>query len=422
MQQDGNQMNPEAIVHAHIERIMPLLEAPPGGALPYPSLRTTHGAHYDAAYCWDHHHMGMRFAHAGKPAYLRYLPDNLLHHQKSDGLTPNTVHRENGVMPGPAHHAQPFLMQSALMYAAQTNHDEWAAERWPSLERYLSYYERNLLAPHGVFQWSLAWMSGIDNDAATSFFPPRTVVPPDVNAWIYLEYRAAAALLKRLGRGAEAEDYQARAAALCEAVNNLLWNDEAGAYATLNLATGRTLVHLEIEGAGRFGDFAFLSASSLIPLYAGMAPPDRAKRMIEQYLLSEDHFLSPWGVRSLSRASAYYNNAVWGNPSYYTSGDRLTNSNWQGPIWFPVCYFAFHALRRYGYGGEALDLMARTHRMLAHSVETIGSFTENYHAETGEPLYAPDFASWNVLADVMRDELEPERWIMAPLFENDATA
>ena len=55
--------------------------------------------------------------------------------------------------------------------------------------------------------------------------------------------------------------------------------------------------------------------------------------------------------------------------------------------------------------------------MLASSLAKIGMFTENYNAETGEPLYAPGYASWNILADMMRPELKSGKWIMDPVFD-----
>jgi hypothetical protein len=64
----------------------------------------------------------------------------------------------------------------------------------------------------------------------------------------------------------------------------------------------------------------------------------------------------------------------------------------------------YQALSYYGFDHEAKDLADRTHSLLASSINSIGSFTENYHAETGQPLYAPNFASWNILADQMHGE------------------
>ena len=101
-----------------------------------------------------------------------------------------------------------------------------------------------------------------------------------------------------------------------------------------------------------------------------------------------------------------------------TLGDwrRITESNWQGPVWSPLCYFVFHALRHYGFVKEAGVLADRLVAVLARSIERRGSFAENFHGETGEPLYATCYASWNLLADTLHDDLASGTWIMDPIF------
>ncbi len=74
------------------------------------------------------------------------------------------------------------------------------------------------------------------------------------------------------------------------------------------------------------------------------------------YLLSEEEFLSPYGIRSLSR---YHRDHpfVWrfDGTEYrvdYEPGESRTalfggNSNWRGPVWFPMNYLLIEALERY---------------------------------------------------------------------------
>jgi putative isomerase len=144
---------------------------------------------------------------------------------------------------------------------------------------------------------------------------------------------------------------------------------------------------------------------ALIPLYARIAAPEQAERMIRSYALSPEHFRSPFGIRSLSYSSEYYNQARWGNPPRFGDHRRLTNSNWQGPVWIPLNWFVFHALLHYGFAKEAEALADDTFRLIARNVEALGYMRENFHAETGEGLYADHFGSWNILADLMRDYL-----------------
>ncbi len=399
-------------VRRHIETILPRLIRPPGPHLPFPWLTPSHGDGYaNTMYYWDAHHIALRLAYDQKPEYLRHLVDNALAHQAGSGFVPGVVH----IHDGPAHthppwHAHPFMAQGAWLYVSLADDRAWGGRRLEPLRKYLAYYENHFAAPYGLFRWQAIFMGGMDNDVV-SFFQPGAVITPDINAWLYLEYQALADLAGRLGVVAAESECRDRAAALARAINQQLWLEEEQTYAAYHLTEGRLILHLHARGARGAvqAPYAFQTASNLIPLYAGVAPPDRAAAMLRRYVLHPEHFLSPHGIRSLSRASEYYNNARRGNPPRFGYPDRLTNSNWQGPVWILLSYFMFNALLTYGFQSEAEDLAVRTLRTLARSLESIGSFTENYHGETGEPGLIPEFGSWNVLADIMPRELAGSR-------------
>jgi Mannosylglycerate hydrolase MGH1-like glycoside hydrolase domain len=77
---------------------------------------------------------------------------------------------------------------------------------------------------------------------------------------------------------------------------------------------------------------------------------------ILRYLLDEDEFLSPFGIRSLSKIHAtrpyifradgreYRVDYVPGEGNTHLFGG---NSNWRGPVWFPINYLIVEALERY---------------------------------------------------------------------------
>lgn len=400
-------------VARHIAAIMPRIEHGPTAKIPCPYLMATHGPAYDRVlFHWDHHHMSMRFAYAGRPEYLRFLVENLLHYQKPDGSVPYAIHPEYG--PSGAT-PQPFLAQGAALYVERTGDLAWGRVRFDAVRLNLAWFEKKNGAPMGVFRGPFT--SGFDNDIVTSLFFPGTVVPCDLSAWMYLEYRALGRLAQLLGRDADRAALLDKAEALKRAANALLWHADKESFAAYSLCEGRHLFGYDVPLVpGRLGEFAFQTVSNLIPLYTGLADGDKARTMIRRYVLSEDHFLSPFGIRTLSKASEFYNNAKWGNPPRFSAPGQITASNWQGPVWIPICYFMFHALRRNGFGAEAQELARRTLRVLAESIDRIGCFTENYHGETGEPLYARDFAAWNILADVMRQEAEDGAWIMEPFY------
>lgn len=88
---------------------------------------------------------------------------------------------------------------------------------------------------------------------------------------------------------------------------------------------------------------------------------DRLIRVLG-YLLDESEFLSPYGIRSLSKFHALHPYVLrTGRQEFrvdYVPGESNTglfggNSNWRGPVWFPVNYLIIEALERYyHYYGE----------------------------------------------------------------------
>ena len=91
---------------------------------------------------------------------------------------------------------------------------------------------------------------------------------------------------------------------------------------------------------------------------------ERLERML-RYLLDESEFLSPHGIRALSRYHLDHPFTLRFDGQEhrvrYTPGESDTsmfggNSNWRGPIWFPVNFLVIEALERYHhfYGDEIL--------------------------------------------------------------------
>src|SRR5262249_6884892 len=98
-----------------------------------------------------------------------------------------------------------------------------------------------------------------------------------------------------------------------------------------------------------------------------LAIPSRERlERVPRYLLDEGEFLSRYGIRALSKAheAKPYVYRI-GESEFrvgYTPGEGDTdlfggNSNWRGPIWFPVNYLLVEALERYHhFYGDALTV------------------------------------------------------------------
>jgi len=100
------------------------------------------------------------------------------------------------------------------------------------------------------------------------------------------------------------------------------------------------------------------------PHYLLAIPTREQLERLLAYLFSEDEFLSPYGIRSLSR---YYEKHPYclemAGERFevkYTPGDSDSwlfggNSNWRGPVWFPITFLIIEALKGYyRFYGESL--------------------------------------------------------------------
>lgn len=87
-------------------------------------------------------------------------------------------------------------------------------------------------------------------------------------------------------------------------------------------------------------------------LLLALVPPERAKRLLAR-MLDPEEFLSDYGVRSLSRYHLKHPYRLRGLSVSYVPGESENrmfggNSNWRGPIWFPVNFLLIEALERQG--------------------------------------------------------------------------
>ena len=170
---------------------------------------------------------------------------------------------------------------------------------------------------------------------------------------------------------------------------------------------------------------------------------DRLRRVLSR-MFDEDEFLAPYGIRSLSAAyRTPYTCAVDGQqlsidyePGESTSAMFGGNSNWRGPIWFPVNVLLADALRTYGaFLGDAttVELPVRSGRQvtLTQAAELLDdrlialfrrgadgprpcdgtrieasdnplwqqhiTFSEYFHGDTGEGLGASHQTGWTSL-------------------------
>lgn len=161
-------------------------------------------------------------------------------------------------------------------------------------------------------------------------------------------------------------------------------------------------------------------------------------RRILQYVWNPDEFRSPFGLRSLSKVHeknpvSYKDSSIGYEPGESQVRIKGGNSNWRGPIWFPMNFFLIYSLRKFsscmqkqiaisleGEQEVTLDEMAKSfaERLISlyrfdasgkrpfwHGFEFAKdphwrdylNFHEYFHAETGQGLGASHQTGWTGL-------------------------
>jgi len=102
---------------------------------------------------------------------------------------------------------------------------------------------------------------------------------------------------------------------------------------------------------------------------AALVNPERLRRILSR-MLDEKEFLTPYGIRALSRYHAAHPYVFNVNgqeyrvnylPAESDTGMFGGNSNWRGPIWMPVNALLIRALLSfYGYYGESFKIECPT--------------------------------------------------------------
>ena len=133
-------------------------------------------------------------------------------------------------------------------------------------------------------------------------------------------------------------------------------------------------------------DLAENLASSEVPGFGSAhlfaMPTEERLRSVLRFMLDESEFLSPYGIRSLSKAheQPYHLNLdgqdfyIQYNPAESQSGLFGGNSNWRGPIWFPINYLLIESLRKYHrYYGDDFKVECPTGSGVMMNLEAVAN-------------------------------------------------
>jgi hypothetical protein len=147
--------------------------------------------------------------------------------------------------------------------------------------------------------------------------------------------------------------------------------------------------------------------------------PSRARlERVLRYVLDENEFLSPCGVRSLSRYHREHPFFLRGAVVDYEPAESTTplfggNSNWRGPIWLPVNYLLIEALERYHhFYGDTLQVECPTGSGRMMNLKSVARELSSRLAR----IFVPDEKGWSAWQGGLRHFAEDPHWRNLVLF------
>lgn len=355
--------------------------------------------HYLQMYDWDACFFSQASVKAGIDGLAKDVVENFLSLQEGDGHIPRTVSPsriwDNGDQ------CKPFLAQT-LLFAA--DHDSKATHidnrHLEGLDCYLKYFDAKRKHESGLYFWRNVLESGVDDNLALLYpleaakgenedianFPDGRLLAADINAYLVAEFRAMNKLARMAGNEKMSNEYDAKANELANRIDSILWSKEDSIYYNYD---PKTKEHCRLR-----------AWTGLCPVIMGTTSKDRTREVIEKNIMASEHFFRGAGIASVAASEPLYNQAKRGLYG------RVICSNWQGPMWVLPNGLIVRALLREGLTAEAQKLAERVINTLACGLESKGTLFENYHADTGEPLFAPQFMSWNSLCLELLSVLE----------------
>jgi hypothetical protein len=333
------------------------------------------GYAYGEFYDWDLYFENLYLSEYGVSDYCFSNLSAFLEVQCPDGFITRSLTAE-GKPDRMQQPFKPFLAQIAVLGSRQRHDDfNWLkGEKYDRLGRYIDRWFGYDGDHNGLSVWDSADASGMDNQHSRAggmhAFEDEGV---DLACELVREMRAMATIADHIGLPDDARRWRKRADDVSAAINAVCWDETDGFYYDRNEKTQK-LVKVK-------------SVAGFFPLWAGVATPERAARLVKEHLMNENEFWLKYPVATYARTE----------PDFY-QGRRKGECNWCGPAWVPTNYMIFHGLVRYHFNQEAAELARRTYDMALRQNAVTREF---YDSDTGNGNGMNPFWGWSSLAYVM---------------------
>lgn len=325
--------------------------------LPHPYLVPADGPMFQEMYYWDSFFMALGLVDTEYEYLILDMAENLAHLFRRYGLIPNgnryyflsrsqppfltaliwlawEVKRKRG-------DADANRYLSSMMQLAQREHDTvWMGTVQPHQRQMMSglsrYFDINFL------DMLASCESGWDHSTRCDDLWLQHL-PVDLNSILFvreMDFARAAGILHHPQRAAV---WRERAEARRKAVQELMWDGDTGFFYDYDWVHQRRNPHLSLAG--------------FYPLWAGLATPDQAERVVQRWL---PEFECPGGL--------------------VTTKEEKAGRQWAYPNgWAPLQWLVVGGLERYGYTDDARRIMEKWVTNCAAVYAVTGAMWEKYN-------------------------------------------
>lgn len=250
---------------------------------------------------------------------------SILDVQEPDGFIPHMSYPEGYIYP---HSQPPLIAWAAYRLYEKTNCRDWVKTLYEGNKKFLNWLMKNRDANNNyLYEWYVdpeapdcrCGESGMDN--TPRFDVVQLMDAIDFSCYMANEMRYMEKLAQILELPEDAKEYTTLFNLISERINEELYDEEDGRYYDRELESGQ---------------FRKVSTpASLLPLFACVCPPERAKRLVED-ICNPDTFNTTMPIPSVSLDDPHH-----------------TNDLWRGMVWINYSYMVEQGLRENGFIKEA---------------------------------------------------------------------
>ncbi|MBQ7580579.1 MAG: hypothetical protein IJU39_04640 [Clostridia bacterium] len=318
---------------------------------------------YPAQFIWDTFFHNLAFEEMSVSTAKEFLLQ-MIENQRPDGKYPQFI---CSTWDRP-HEAQPALAGAMARRIIQKRSDkEFEQTVLDSLIKNNNWWLTQRMTDHGVIYAVSGFETGQDNSPR---FDKGPTLAADMNGYLLDQMKFTSQLAEKLSQHDRAEFWKAKADLLEKNMMAHLYDADSNLFFDVSVRTGEKI--------------RIVSPSSFIPLWAKIGlEPEKAKDMIEKYLINEEYLFSKYPFPSVAYNEGCYSSHDW----------------WRGPVWISMAYFMLEILKDYEYNEEYIQAVKRLHKMIGDDAK----MSELFDSQSGKGLgFAPQGWTCAVFIELCR--------------------